>query len=94
MFDVNEHLAMEYDYWLRIGARYEPGFIDDYLARFRLHSVSKSATRFSSAARSAMDAAKRYAVSQKRGYLIPLHYLNYLLVVSVYSILKVCSFPK
>jgi glycosyltransferase involved in cell wall biosynthesis len=27
LFDINEHLAMDYEYWLRAGARYDPGFI-------------------------------------------------------------------
>jgi len=91
-FDVNAHLAMEYDYWLRIGAKYEPGFIDEYLASFRLHPVSKSSTRFSDAAKEARDIAKRYAISNKRGFLIPLQYLNYLLVVSIYSFLKLIEY--
>jgi len=91
LFDVNEHLAMEYDFWLRIGAKYEPVFIDEYLSRFRLHPVSKSATSFSAAAKNAMLVAKRSAVSQKRGFLVPLQYLNYLAVVSLYSMLNLAS---
>ena len=92
LFDINKHLAMEYDYWLRIGVKYEPGFINEYLAGFRLHPVSKSSTSFSAAANEALDVAKRYAISGKRVFLIPLQYLNYFLVVSIYSFLKLCSF--
>ncbi len=91
LFNVNAQLAMDYDYWLRIGARYEPGFIDEYLASFRLHPVSKSSTRFSESAKEALDIAKRYAISERRGFLVPLQYLNYFLVVPIYSLLKVCS---
>jgi hypothetical protein len=80
---------MDYDYWLRLGARHKPIFIDAYLAKFRLHSVSKSATRFSAAAKDALNIAKRYAISQKKGVLIPLQYLNYSLVVIIYSMLRV-----
>lgn len=94
LFDVDEHLVMEYEYWLRIGAKYQPGFIDDYLARFRLHPVSKSATRFSDAARSAFRVARRYAAGQGRGFLVPLQYLNYLTVVSVYSLLRAGSLGR
>ncbi len=94
LFDVNEHLAMEYDYWLRAGARYEPGFIDEYLARFRLHPVSKSSTRFSDAAKAALDVAKRQAISERRAFLTPLQYLNYFTIVFVYSLLRLCSFKK
>lgn len=87
LFDVNEHLAMDYDYWLRAGARYQPGFIDDYLARFRLHSVSKSSTGFVTAAKAALKLGRKWAALQKRGYLLPLQYLNFLIVVGIYSIL-------
>ena len=91
LFDVDEHLAMEYDFWLRIGAKYRPVFIDECLSRFRLHPVSKSATGFSAAAKNALRVARRAAVAQKRGFLVPLQYLNYFAVVSVYSVLNLAS---
>ena len=94
LFDVDAHLAMDYDYWLRIGVRHEPGFIDEYLASFRLHPVSKSSRRFSEAAREALDMAKRYAISERRGFLVPLQYLNYFLVVITYSFLKGVNFRR
>jgi len=76
LFDINEHLVMDYEYWLRAGAKYNPGFIDDYLARFRLHPYSKSATKFSTAAREALSIARKYAGAEKRNFLLPLQYLN------------------
>ena len=91
LFDVNHHLVMEYEYWLRVGAKYNPGFIDEYLARFRWHPYSKSATGFSRAAREALTVARNYAVAQKRNYLIPLQYLNCFAVVSIYSVLGFLS---
>ena len=94
LFDVNEHLAMEYDYWLRTGAKYKPGFIDSYLARFRMHPVSKSALGFTAAASAARRLAKKYAARQGRGYLVPLQYLTYLLVVATYSLLTLFSGKK
>lgn len=94
LFDINNHLTMDYEYWLRIGAKYKPGFINEYLARFRLHSTSKSATRFHAASTEALGIAREYAVSQNRSWLIPLQYLSYLLVISTYSLLKVWSFKE
>ena len=88
LLDVNAQMAMEYDYWLRIGDKYKPGFIDDYLANFRLHPVSKSSLRFVEAAGEALDMAKRQAIAKRRSFLVPLQYLNYFLVVAVYSLLK------
>ncbi len=91
LFDVNQHLAMEYDYWLRTGANYKPGFIDDYLASFRVHRHSRSSVNYSKAAREALDVAKSYARVEKRDFLIPLQYLNYWVVISTYSILRIVS---
>lgn len=45
-FDEDEHQCMDYDYWLRIGQRYAPGVIPEYLARFRHHAESKSSGNF------------------------------------------------
>lgn len=88
LFDVNTTLVMDYDYWLRAGAKYNPGFIDDYLASFRQHNLAKSSADFSGAARELLSVAKRYANSEKRNFLIPLQYLNYFSVVLGYSILN------
>jgi len=90
-FDVNEHLAMDYDYWLRVGARYDPGFIDAHLATFRVHPGSKSSMDFSKQAREALRLSRRYAGSAKRDFLVPLQYLNYFLVVFIYSVLNLAS---
>lgn len=90
-FDVNEHLAMDYDYWLRVGARYDPGFIDAHLATFRVRPGSKSSMGFSKQAKEALGISRKYANSAKRDFLVPLQYLNYFLVVFIYSVLNLVS---
>jgi glycosyltransferase involved in cell wall biosynthesis len=85
-FDVNEHLAMDYEYWLRAAAKHSPGFIDDYLARFRVHPRSKSSVGFARQARQALRIARKYAKSQGRSFLVPLQYLSYLSVITVYTV--------
>lgn len=85
-FDVNEHLAMDYEYWLRAAAKHNPGFIDDYLARFRVSPYSKSSVSFVSQARQALRIARKYASSEGRNFLVPLQYLSCLLVILVYSV--------
>ena len=48
-FDTRYRLAMDYDMWLRVAAKYEPVQIDDYLGAFRRHSGSStSANRLQS----------------------------------------------
>lgn len=91
LFDVNALLCMDYEYWLRAGIKYDPGFIDDYLAGFRQHSQSESSVDFEGAARETLSFARRYARSEKRNYLLPLQYLNYLSVVIGYSVLNFVS---
>jgi len=85
-FDVNEHLAMDYEYWLRAAVKHNPGFIDDYLARFRVRPYSKSSVSFARQAREALSIARKYANSEGRNFLVPLQYLNYLLVILGYSV--------
>jgi glycosyltransferase involved in cell wall biosynthesis len=94
LFDVSEHLAMDYDYWLRAGSKYRPGFIDEYLARFRLHRTSKSALGFTAAAKTALGIGRKHAIMQKKGFLIPLQYLNYWLVATTYSLLNSLPFRR
>lgn len=42
LFDTEYRLAMDYDMWLRIAARYEPVQVDDYLGVFRRHEGSST----------------------------------------------------
>ena len=91
LFDVNQHLMMDYEYWLRAGTKYSPGFIDHYVAKFRLHPHSKSATKFSTMTREALSVARKYASAEKRNSLLPLQYLNYFTVVITYSMLNLMS---
>ena len=40
--DESLHYAMDYEYWLRLNAKYPLLVIPDYLAEFRIHSQSKN----------------------------------------------------
>ena len=42
LFDVYEHLSMDYDFSLRVGRYFRLHVIDSYLAAFRIHPSSKS----------------------------------------------------
>jgi len=90
-FDVDKQLSMDYDYWLKAGAKYAPAFIDKYLARFRIHPGAKGSHYMAPAARVVLNDSKRYASAQGKKFLIPLQYLNYLSIVFTYSILDIVS---
>lgn len=47
LFNPDLHYAMDYDYWLRTYKIYKSGYIDRYLASYRIHSQSKSGANFS-----------------------------------------------
>lgn len=93
LFDIEKHLSMEYEYWLKAGARYDPAFIDDYLARFRVHPGSKGSLSMAPAAKVVLDDSKRFAIEKGKWFLIPLQYLNYFSVVLGYSILNLVCRP-
>ncbi len=40
--DESYHYIMDYDFWIRIATRYNIGYINSTLARFRLHGQSKT----------------------------------------------------
>jgi len=88
MFNLDHHLSMDYEFSLRIGAKYQPGYIDDYLAQFRWHSAAKTASGFYKSSAEALKITRKYTSINKRNYLMPLQYLNYFAVISFYSLLK------
>jgi len=88
LFDISEHLIMAYEYWLRIGRKYRPGILDEYLASFRVYSASKTSRLFLTTFRREMEIARRYSGSAS---LNALHYLNYLGISSMYLLMNALS---
>jgi hypothetical protein len=44
--DDQLHYGMDYDFWLRVAARYQFRYVDQVMATYRLHSTSKSGRGF------------------------------------------------
>lgn len=84
LFDINEHLVMDYEYWLRIGKKYSPAIIDDYLACFRIHKRSKTMSTNFSNFKQELAVSKKYSRSK---IIYALHYVNYLSIYTVYIFL-------
>ncbi len=82
LFDKNEHLVMDYEYWLRIGRRYRPGILDGYLARFRVHGRAKTVSTNFSNFKQELAVAKKYSGSK---VVRLLHYANYATIVTAYE---------
>jgi glycosyltransferase involved in cell wall biosynthesis len=74
--DLNCKYSMDYDYWLRIGKKYDPHYINTFLANFRWHAESKNSKNFKKASHETYLTAKRHATSQDK-YPLFRHYLHY-----------------
>ncbi len=84
-FDKSQHYVMDYDYWLRLGEKYRPGIINEYLGSFRIVPTTKSSTGFIKQFRDEYEVSKKHT---KNKMTLFLHYLHYQLVIIIYSILK------
>jgi glycosyltransferase involved in cell wall biosynthesis len=81
--DVKEHRVMDYEYWLRIGRKYDPGVIKEYLASFRTHRGAKTRD-FIESFRRELAVSKKYSGS---GIINALHYLNFFGIIIAYTLL-------
>jgi len=80
-FDEDLKVIMDWDYWLRIGAKFSPHVIGEYWCAFRLHEDSLSTQEVFSKKLHAEERIVLYRHFGKiRGYLIYMaHYTLYLL---------------
>lgn len=80
-FDESLYYSMDYDYWLRIGKIYESGFIDEYLASFRVHPGSKSEKNFGGLFAGGYEVCKKN--NPKYAFLHRLHDLFSLVIYKI-----------
>lgn len=86
VFDVDEHLCMDYEYWLRLGEKYDPLTISEHLANFRFYHTSKSGARFTQQFKDELRLARKYARGKYKCSLF-LHQINYYKIIIAYKIL-------
>lgn len=84
--NISCQYSMDYDYWLRIGKKYDPHYINKFLANFRWHAGSKNSKTFKKAAYETYLTAKRHATPRDK-YPIFRHYLHYKTLSIVYRVL-------
>jgi glycosyltransferase involved in cell wall biosynthesis len=85
LFDENEHLVMDYDYWLRIGKKYPLAVLNVYLAAFRVYATSKTSRSFLTTFKREMELARRYSDSR---LINGLHRLSYAGIAAAYLCLN------
>jgi len=86
-FDEKHHLCMDYEYWLRIWQKYEPLYINDYIANFRFYHTSKSWSKFIQQFQDELELARKYA-NWKYQWAMFLHQVNYYKITIMYKILS------
>ena len=84
--DLNCRYSMDYDYWLRIGQKYDPLYIDEFLANFRWQAESKNSRNYDKAAFETYLTAKRHAGPNNK-YPLFRHYLHYRSLCLLYRLL-------
>jgi len=84
---VELHYNMDYDYWLRLGARWRGRFVDRYLACFRWQPVGKTPSGFHASAREALEVACR-AAGGRYPWSILQHRFNRAKNVTAYAVLE------
>ena len=84
--DETENIAPDYDYWLRIGRKHDPQYLDEYLASFRSRKDSLSGSRYKQLFSHEFRVARRY--SEGLTWPIALHYLNHYKIVAAYSLMN------
>lgn len=85
LFNVDEHLVMDYDYWLRIGGKYPPAVLNTYLAGFRVYAASKTSSSFLTTFRQEMVLARKHSSSK---LLNSMHWISYIGIAAAYRVLN------
>ncbi len=85
-FNEKENFCMDYEFWLRIGQKYNAGVIDDCLANFRYYSDSKSGGVDKQQFRDQLRLAKKYGKGHPLSLL--LHRFNYYKITTIYKLLE------
>jgi len=81
------HWAMDYEYWLRLGALWPGRFIDRYLGCFRWYPSSKSGANFGAVFAEELNEARKAAAGRHRGAIL-WHRVLAARTVAVYSLLR------
>ena len=84
-FDVRLPYSCEYDYWLRLGKKYEPCFVDRYLAAWRAHAGSISVKGYLDQTVQAREIQRHYS---GKSWLNPIQDVVYYGTRLLYKVMK------
>ena len=86
-FSEAEQYVMDYEYWLRLGKKYQPLNIPTSLAAFRRSAQTKSNKGFVTQFKDDMRVGVSFALSTKMYAAIPIKAFNCLKTIGIYSFL-------
>lgn len=84
-FNEKEYFCMDYEFWLRIGRKYQPMVIHSYLANFRYYHNSKSGMVNTKQFQDELRIATIYG--QKFPLALFIHKINYIKITSIYRLM-------
>lgn len=85
IFNEQYHLSMDYDYWLRLWQIGDPGYIDEYIASFRIHENSKGYNYFKKQMEESTGIIRKFS---KSGIIPLLHQLHDTITLQTYRLLN------
>lgn len=86
--DIKQHYVMDYDYWLKLGRKYNAGVINKYLGSFRIVPATKSSTGFVSQFQDEFQVSKKYTDNV---LILNLHSLHYKLIILIYTVIRLLN---
>jgi len=84
-FDERIHYTMDYDYWLRIGKKFNPIILKKYLSGFRIHSTSKGGAQYIKQFNQDLETCTKYSSSP---LITKLHKMHNFIIKFTYKIIK------
>jgi glycosyltransferase involved in cell wall biosynthesis len=82
-----EHYVMDYEFWCRIGASHRAGYVNSYLANFRMYEQSKSGSLANPQFDDELRVAKKYANGSKT--IISIHTINRVKIIYTYKLMSI-----
>ena len=85
LLDEKLDFTMDYDYWLRIGKKYQPVVVKECLSNFRIHTQSKGGLEYKKQFSEDLNLSIKYSKNKIIPYL---HSIHNLVIVLIYKIIK------
>ncbi|MFA6475001.1 MAG: glycosyltransferase family 2 protein [Patescibacteria group bacterium] len=84
-FSEQENFCMDYEFWLRLGQKYQAGVINKYIANFRYYQGSKSGSVNKKQFQDELRLARLYG--KNHPIILLLHQFNYFKIILAYKLM-------